>query len=117
MGSLPGAEPHVVAGGSHDRERVRANAYGGQVISTVQLPQLGEPGSALARGSVNDQERREADIDEGEVKQAHSHLDSVDVEVGEGSGPAKRKDIDGEKVERAYLSPSSISRDGKPDSA
>ena len=104
-GSFPGAEPHVVAGGSHGQEGDGANADGGQVSFSVQLPQLDEPGSALARGSVNNRERRGGDIDEGEVEQ-------IDVEVAEGSGPAERKDI-GEKVEQVYLSPSSIPHDGK----
>ena len=110
MGSLPGAEPHVVAGGSHGQEGDRASADGDQVVSMVQLPQLNEPGSALVRRSVSDREGSGGDIDEGEVEQ-------IDVEVAEGSGPAERKDIDEEKVERVYRSPSSIPHDGKSDSA
>ena len=119
MGSLSGAEPHVVAGGSHDKEGDGASADRDQVTSTVQLPQLDEPGSVLARGNATDQERRGADIDEGEVEQTHLHLHSVDVEAAEGSRPAERKDIDGEKVERVYPSPSatSIPHDRKLDSA
>jgi len=109
-GSLPGAELRVVVGGSHGQEGDGASVDGGQVISTVQLPQLDEPGSALARGSVNDRERRGGDIDEGEVEQ-------TDVGVAEESGPAGRKDIDEEKVEQVYPSPSSIPHDGKSDSA
>jgi len=118
-GPPPGAESHVVAEGSHGQEGDGANADRDQVIPTVQLPQLDEPGAVLARGSASDQERRGADIDEGEVEQTHSHLHSVDFEVAEGSGPTERKGIDGEKVERVYPSPSttSIPHDGKPDSA
>jgi len=116
-GSLAGAGPHVIAGGSHDQEGDEVNVDGGRVISTV--PQQDEPDPAPARGSVDDKERRGADIDRGEVEQTHSYLHSVDVEVAEGSGPAERKDVDGVKVERLYPSPSvtSILHDGKPDSA
>jgi len=112
-GSLAGAGPRVVAGSSHDQGH-EANADGGRVISTV--PQQDEPDSAPARGSVDDKERRGAYIDRGEVEKTHSHVHLVDVEVAEGSGPAERKDIDGERI---YPSPSitSIPRDGKPDSA
>jgi len=103
-GSRPGSEPHVVAGGSHDQEEGEANVGGGQVISTVRLPQPDEPVSVLTRGSANDQERKEADID---------------VEVTEGSELVGGKEIDREKVEPVYPSPSttSIPRHGKPDSA
>ena len=116
-GSLPGAEPHVVAGGSHDQEGDGATGDGGQVISTVRLPQPDEPSSVLARASVNDQERG-ADIDGGEVEHPHPHLYS-DAEVAEGSGPAEGKDIGGKKVERVDPSPSttSIPHDERPDSA
>ena len=51
----------------------------------------------LAHGSVNNQERRGADVDGGEVEQAYSHLHSN--VVAEGSRPTEGKDIDGEKVE------------------
>jgi len=117
MGSLPRAEPHVAAGGSHDQRGDGANVVGGQVTSTVRLLQPDEPGSAPTCGSVNDQERKGADVDR-EVEKTHWHRYSVDVEVGEGSGPAERKDIDREKVERVHPSPSttSIPQDGKSDS-
>ena len=116
-GSLPGAEPHVVAGGSHDQEGDGANADGGQVHSTIRLPQQGGPGSVPTHRSVNDQERREADVDEGEVEQAQSRLHSVDVEAVDGGGPAEWKDID-EKADRVYPSPSTtlFSHDWKSDS-
>ena len=103
-GSRPGSGPHVVAGG-------------GQDLSTIRLPQPGEPGFTPARGSVNDQARG-AGVDGREVEQTRSHLHSVDVEVAEGSGPAKGNDIDGKVVEQVDLSPSTtpIPHDGKPDS-
>jgi len=115
-GSRPGSESRVVAGGSHDQEGKQSHADGGQVPSTIRLPQPDEPGSVLTHGSANDQERREGDAD---VEQASSHLHSVDVEVAEGSGPAEGKDIGKEKVERVDPSPSttSISHGGKHDSA
>ena len=116
-GSLSGAEPHVVAGGSRDKEGEGANVGGGQVISTAR-PQQDEPGSESGRGSGNDQGRKGADISGREVNETHSHLHS-DVEVAEGSGPAEGKDIDGENVERpVYPSPSTalVPHDGKPDS-
>ena len=117
-GSRPGSEPHVVAGSSQDQEGYGANADEGQVISTIRLPQPGEPGPAPACGSVDDQEKSGADVDEGEAERAHSRLHSVDVEVIEGSGPAKGKDTDGEKIKRAGPSPSitSIPHGDKPDS-
>ena len=117
-GSLSGAEPHVVAGGSHDKEGEGVNADGGQVISTAR-PQPDEPGSGSGRGSGNDQGRKGADIDGREAKETHSHLHSVDVGAVEGSGPAEGRDIDGENVERpVYPSPSTalVPHDGKPDS-
>ena len=103
-GSRLGLEPHVIAGGSHDHGGDGANVGGGQVISTVRLPQPGEPGSVLTRGSANDQERRETD---------------VDVEVTEESELAEGKKIGMEKVERVYPSPptTSILHYGKPDGA
>ena len=118
MGSLPGAVPHVITGGGHDQEGKGPNADGGQVLSTIQLPQPEEPGSMLARGSVNDRERRQTDIDREEVEQTHSHLQSLEVDVAEGSGLAEGKDIDRKKVERLDPSPptTSILRGDKPDS-
>ena len=116
-GSLVGAGSHVVAGGSHDQEGDEANADGGRVTPTV--PQQDEPDSGPARGSIDDKEKRGADIVRGEVEQTHSHLHSVDVEIAEGSGSAEKKHVDGEKVKRLYPSPSitSIPHDTKPDSA
>ena len=92
MGSLPGAEPHVVAGGGHDKEGSGANADGGQVLSTIRLPQPDELSSIPAHGSVNSQERRGA--------RAEGNL------------------MDGEKVERVDPSPptASVLHDGKSDS-
>ena len=117
MGSCPGSEPHIVAGGSHGQGRKEPNAKGGQVLSTIRLPEPDEPGSIPARGSVNDRERRGADVDGGEFERAYSHLHS-DVEVVEGSGPTEGKDVGGEKVERVDPSPSatSILHDGKRNS-
>jgi len=117
-GSRPESEPHVVAGGSHNQGGKEPDAKGGQTLSTIQLPQPDEPSSVPGRGSVDDQEKRGADVDGGEVEQAYSHLRS-DVEVAEGDGPTEEKDgIDGEKVERVDPSPSttSILHDGKPNS-
>jgi len=114
-GSRPGSGPHIVAGGSHDQKGAEPNTDGGQAFSTIRLPQLDEPGSMPTHGSANDQERRRADVDGGEVERTHSHLRSVDVEVAEGSGPAERKDIDGEKVDPCPPT-ASIPHDGKPDS-
>jgi len=89
-GSRPASEPHVIAGGSNDQGGKEYNA---------------------------DQERRGADVDVEEVEQTRSHSHS-DVEVVDGSGLAGGKDIDAEKVERVYRSPSttSIPHDGKYDS-
>jgi len=88
------------------------------LVPTVRLPQPGGPGSAGARESANDREGRGEDIGGGEVDQTHSRPRSVEVEVAEGSGPAERKDIDGENVERLdpFSSTTSIPRDGKSDS-
>jgi hypothetical protein len=115
MGLHPGSEPHVVAGGSHGQEGKEPSADGGQVLSTIPLPQPDEQGSVPERGSVNGDERRGTDVDGGETEQTHSRLHSVDVEVAEGSGLAERKDIDGEKVERVHpsLSTTPIPRDGR----
>jgi len=55
MGSLPGAVPHVVAGGGHDQEGSGTNVDGGQVLSTIRLAR-----PDVAHGSVNSQERRGA---------------------------------------------------------
>ena len=117
-GSLSGAEPRVVAGGSHDKEGEGANVGGGQAISTAR-PQQDEPGSESGRGSGNDQGRKGADISGREVNETHSHLHSVDVGAVEGSGPAEGKDTDGENVGRlVYPSPSTalVPHDGKPGS-
>ena len=117
-GSRPGSEHRFVAGGGHDQEGSGANADESQVISTILLPQLDEPSSVPTRGSANDEERRETDINRRGVEQTHSHLHSVDVEVAGGSGPAEGKDVDGEKVERVYPSPPIVSvlHGDKPDS-
>jgi len=117
-GSRPQSEPHVVAGGSNDQGGEEPDARGGQTLLTIQLPQPDEPGSTPGRGIVNDQERRGADVDGGEVEQAYSHLRS-DVEVAEGDGPTEEKDtIDEEKVERVDPSPSAtlVLHYGKPNS-
>ena len=115
--SRPSSEPHVVVGGSNDQGGKGPNADGGQILSAIRLPQLDEPSSMSERASAKNQERRGADVDGGEVEQAHSHLDS-DVEVAEGSGPAGGKDIDVERVEQLAPSPSitSVLPDEKPDS-
>jgi hypothetical protein len=117
-GSRSGSVPHVVAGGSHDQEGEGSSEDGGRVLSTIRLPQPGEPGPVPEHGSVNDDERRGADVDGGEIEQTHSRLHLADAEVVEGSGPAEGKDVDGEKVEPVYPTPSttSIPHDGKPDS-
>ena len=112
----PGSGPHTIAGGGHDQKGEEPNADGCQVFSTIRLPQPDEPGSMPSHGSTNDQERRRADVDGGEVEQMRSHLHSVDVEVAEGSGLAEKKDIDGGKVDPSPPT-TSISHDGKPDSA
>ena len=116
-GSRPESEPHVVAGGSHDQGGKEPDAEGGQVLSTIRLPQSDELGSMLASESVNNRGRRGADVDGGEVEQVYSHLHS-DVEVVEGSEPVEGRDIDEEKVERVDPSPSttSIPHDRKPNS-
>jgi len=108
----------VVEGGSHDQEGEESNTDRGQILSTIQLPQPDEPGSVQAYGSVNNQERRGIDVDGGEDEQTHLHLHSS-VEISEGSGPAERKDIGGEKVEQVDPSSftTSIPHDAKPDSA
>jgi hypothetical protein len=93
-------EPHVVAGGGHEREGNGANA--GQVRSTGRPPQPGEPEPVPGRGTETDQEGGEAD-----------------VEVTVGSGYSREEDdTNGEKVERVYPSPSTppIPRGGTPDS-
>ena len=108
-GSRPTPEPHVVAGG-YDQEGKEPNADGGQGLPMTQLPQLDESGFVSAFESVNDQERGEADTGEGGVEEPHS--------VTEGSEHTERKDIDGEKLEQVYPSPStaSIPYNGKSDS-
>ena len=118
-GSCPGSEHHLVAGSGHDQEGDGVNADGGQVISTIRLSQPDEPGPVPAYGSVDDQERSGADIDDGEAERMHSRLHSVDVEIAEGRGPAEEKNIDEEKVERAGPPPSitSILHGGKSGSA
>ena len=118
-GSHPGSEPHVAAGGGHDQEGKEPNVDGGQVRSTIQLPQPDEPGSVPTRESANDQERRKADVDGRGVEKPYSHLNSdVEVTVGSELTEGKDVDLDGEKVERADPSPSttSISHGGKPES-
>ena len=117
-GSRPEPEPHVVAGGSHDQGGKGPDVKGGQTLSTIRLPQPDEPGSIPGHGSVDDQERRGADIGGGEVEQVYSHLRS-DVEVVERGGPAKGNDtIDGEKVEPIdpSLPATSVLHYGKPNS-
>jgi len=98
-GSRPASELHIVAGGSHDQEGKEPNAGGGQVLSMVRLSQPDEQGSMPARGSADDQGDRRADIDVEEFEQTCSHLHSADVEVAEGSGPARGKGVDGMTVE------------------
>ena len=112
-GSRPGSEPRVIAGSSHDQGGEGVNADGGQVISTVRLPQPDEPGPVPAYRSVDNQERSGADVDKGEAERTHSRLHSVDVEVAGGRGPAE------EKVERAGPPPSitPIPHGGKSNSA
>jgi len=116
--SRPASESRIVVGDSHDQEGKEPNPGGGQVRSTIRLPQPDEPGSTPASRSMDDQGRRGADFDVEEVEQALSHLHSADVKVGDGSGPAKGKGVDGMEVERIYPSQSttSIPHDGKPDS-
>jgi len=63
----PGSDPHVFVGGSHDQEGNGANADGGQVLSTIQLPQPDERSSVPARASGDDQERR-ADVDVSHIR-------------------------------------------------
>jgi hypothetical protein len=101
-GSRPGSESHLVAGSRHDQEGSGAITDEGQVVPTIQFPQLDEPGSAPIRGSVNDKGKRGEDVDRGEVKQTHSQPPSADVNVAEGSGPAEGKDVDAKRV---YPSP------------
>jgi hypothetical protein len=117
-GSCPGSELHVVAGGSHDQGGKEPSANGGQASPTTHTPQQDEPGSVPERRSINNDERRGADADGGEVEQTHSYLCSVDVEVVEGFAPAEGKDIGGEEVERVHPSPSTtpLPHDGKLDS-
>jgi len=109
IGSRSTPEPHAVAGG-RDQEGKEPNADGGQVLPMTRLSQLGGSDFVSAFKSVNDQGRGEADIGGREVEDPHS--------VTEGSEPTERKDIDGEKLEQVYPSPSttSIPHDGKPDS-
>lgn len=112
--SRPRSEPHVVAGGSNDKDGKGPNVDGGQVLSTIQSD---DPSSMPERASAKNQERRGVGVDGGEFEQTHSHLDS-DVEVAEGSGPAEGKGIDMERVEQLDPSPSitSVLRDEKLDS-
>jgi len=117
-GSRSGSEPHLAAGVDHDQGEKEANADGSQDFLTIRPPQPDEPSSVPARRSANNQEGRGVDIDGGEVEVSRPHPHSADAEVEEGSGPAVRKNIDKEEVERVYPSPSatSILHDGKPDS-
>jgi len=100
--SLPRPEPHVVAGGGHDRG---ANTDGRQVSPTDRPPQPDEPGPVPGR----DREGREGDTDGGEPSQRYSHL-HPDVEAAVGSG----RD---EEVEQVHPSPSvpSIPHSGELD--
>jgi len=108
--SLPQPGSHLMVGESYDREEDKANAAGEQVFSTGRLPQPDGPESVPARGSDNDQEAWNADVDGGGGSQKHSHPRS-DVKVSIGSGPR-------EELEGAHPSPStpSISHGGKLDS-
>ena len=115
VGPPPRAEPPVVAGGSHDRDGNGANADEQRVRSTDRPQQPDEPESVPARGSENDEERGEANIDGRVVSYSHPPMD---VEVTMESGDSRDgNDPDGKKVERGYLSPStaSIPHSGTPD--
>jgi len=70
--SLPQPDPHVVVGGSHDREEDRANAAGEQTFSADSPSQPDGPGSGPAPGSDNGQEEGEADVDGGGANQRYS---------------------------------------------
>ena len=104
--------PDVVVGGSLDRESNGANADGQQGL-TDRLPQPDVAESVPARGGKNDQGKREAGADGGEVIQRHSHPHSdVKAEVVE-SGPSRDGDNnDRGQVECVY--PPSVPRIGKP---
>jgi len=105
--SLPQSEPHAVVGESYDGQGDKANAAGKRVIPTYRAQPEG-PESVPARGSDNSREGGEADIDEGEASQRHSHL-HPDVEVAVESGRSG-------ELEGVYPSPStpSIPHGGKP---
>jgi hypothetical protein len=100
-GSLPRPEPHVLSGGDHDQEGSGVNVVEGHVFSTNRPSQPDEPEPVPVRGSEDDREGREGDVD------AHP-----DVEAErEGNG------ADGKKVEQVHPSPStpSLVRGGRPD--
>ena len=98
-GSFLQPEPHLVASGC-DGEGDRAGADVQQDRSRDRSPQP-EP---VPAGGDDDRQGGEADVNEKEVSQGHSRLDSDD-EAAVGSGA-------GGEVERVYPSPST----GGPDS-
>jgi len=104
--SPPRPEPHVVAGGGHNRGANGANAGGRQARSTGRS----QPESVLADES-DDRRGREADVNEREANPKYPPLD-LDVKAVVGSGC-------GGKVERLHSSPStpSIPQSRTPESA
>lgn len=95
--------------GKPNLDGTEADHDGGQVLTAAQLALQDEPESAPVRGSENDRDRREADVDGKGVRQTHSLL-HPDMEVVVGSEPnSEGNDIGGEKVERVYPSPSATS--------
>ena len=99
--SLPRPEPHLLSGGDRDQEGSGANVVGGHVFSTNRPSQPDEPEPVPVRGSEDDREGGEVDVD------AHPDVEAE----GEGNG------VGGKKVEQVYPSPStpSLVCGGRPD--
>ena len=115
-GSLPRPEPRVVAGGSHDQDSSGANADGRQAHPTDRPPPPGKPESVPVRGSENDQQGGEGDVDEGEGVQSRGLRPRQDPEatvesgVSQGGNEAGETEVEG--VESAPIPACS----GQPDS-
>ena len=74
--SRPASEARIIVGGSHDQGGKGPNAGGGQVLSTIRLPQPDEPGSTPASGNVDDSVVPVTDFDVVIVSPISSHGNS-----------------------------------------
>ena len=112
--SLSQPEPHIIAGGSNNREDNGADEGGLQARSTDQPPQPDESEPVPACGGENDQQRGEAEVDGGEAGKSHSHP-QPDAEAMAEIGPSREgNDAKEAKIEGVTPTPS-ILRNEKPD--